>query len=606
MINQKFIFVLESGIMEFKLHRKIPHFFSYKVNRRILSAFFLIITIPILVSFGVTNFLVKKTMQKEIRTRLNEGLTVYFRELETIEKKCMDIATGYSAKPTIIEQMKEKNYAALEEDMIGFYQMNLIDIIEIEDTEGRVIFRGHNPVLAGDIKSNQQVVKDGLAGKAGFSYEEGHSGVAVRATAPIFSEGRVMGIFMAGSLFSQDYVSRLKSLTLLANGIYRADRKIISTYSGMEKLEGEFLERLKAGETLIRFNQKFGDETYHVIARPIFMGKDYWGAVLLGIDRKEAEKAYQYTNDLLTILLLLGIFIAILIYYFLARNINSSLQKIITGISNFSFDNPNLPIDMRRSDEFKIIADNYNLLIERLELYKQRITRLQNDLVGSTRLATAGQVAAGLAHEIRNPLSSIKMMAQIIDSRFLEKGTGEEEMQIILGEIDRINTRVTELLEFARPGKMDFLYHDIHKIINGVVNLCAYEIRQKEIELRTDFDRSIPEIYADGEKLRICILNIVLNAVQAMEKGKLLTLSTRIHNEQVLIEICNSGSRIESTRGETLFDPFFTTREGGTGLGLSITKMIIERHGGTVEVRKQKEMVCFSINIPLNHNKEEE
>ncbi len=576
-------------------------FFSYKLNRKILLAFLFIIIIPGVVSFWVTSFIIQKTLQKEIETHLREAATVYFKELDTIEQKCIDIVSVYSRKKSIIRQIMECQYSNLEENMIEFYKMNLVDIIEIEDSAGKVIFRGHNPAFAGDIKIDQKVVKEGLSGKISLSYEHGHSGFAIRAVAPIFYGDKVIGLFMAGSLFSQDFVGRMKSLTLLDNGIYRGNRKLISTYYGMNTLSDEDVRKLKTGKSIIKLNSTLDAGVFHIVIKPIFLKNDYWGAIVLGLSKQESEKTYHYANAQLTYVVLFGLFLAVLIYYFLARNINRSISRIITGISGLSFDHPNKPIQTGRGDEFGIIADNYNLLIERLELYNQRIHRLQNDLVESTRLATAGQIAASLAHEIRNPLSSIKMMSQIIKSRYLPDKKGIKEMNIILEEIDRINSKVSELLEFAKPGKLDFVICNIHQILDGVLNLCIYTVKERNITLIKEYDEQIPDLLADAEKLRICFLNIILNALQVMENCSILKMSTRLKEGFLEISICNSGSSLELENTDKLFVPFYTTREGGTGLGLAISKIIIERHKGTISIKNENGLVCFHISIPVEN-----
>ncbi len=578
---------------------KIFTFFSYKLNRRILFAFLFIILIPGIVSFWVTSFMMQKTLHREIESRLREASTVYFKEMDTIEQKCMNIVTVYSHKKTIVEQILNRKYSNLEEDMIEFHKMKLIDIIEIEDANGKVIFRGHNPDFAGDLKIDQNVVKEGLAGKINVSYEHGHSGFAIRAVAPVFYGEKVIGLFMAGSLFSGKFVDRMKSLTLLDNGIYRGNQKIISTYKGMTFLSPADMEKLKTGTSIVKFSTLLDKKLFHIMIKPLFLKNTYWGAVVLGLNKQESEKTYHYANTQLTYVVLFGLFLAVLIYYFLARNINKSISRIITGISNVSFDHPNKPIKTSRGDEFGIIADNYNMLLERLELYNQRIHQLQNDLVESTRLATAGQVAASLAHEIRNPLSSIKMMSQIIKSRYLTNKKGSEEIHIILEEIERINRKVSELLEFARPEKLDFVICNIHQILDGVVNLCLYTIKEQNITLVKEYDENIPDLFADGEKLRICFLNIILNALQVMKNGSILKISTNLAKGVLSISICNSGSSIELEDTEKLFVPFYSTREGGTGLGLAISKIIIERHQGTLSVTKEEQMVCFNISIPM-------
>src|SRR6056297_1801713 len=131
--------------MKRKILIEKPHFFSYKLNLRILLAFFLIIVIPSIVFFGVSRYLISKTVQKEINLRLRDGTTVYFEELESIEKTCKAVAAGYSKKPLIIDYIRNKNYNELEMEMISFYKLGVVDILEIENTQGEVIFRGHNP-----------------------------------------------------------------------------------------------------------------------------------------------------------------------------------------------------------------------------------------------------------------------------------------------------------------------------------------------------------------------------------------------------------------------------------------------------------------------------
>ena len=126
---------------------KLFTFFSYKLNRKILLAFLLIIIIPGIVSFWITSFIMQNTLRKEIETHLREASSVYFEELDTIEQKCIDIVSVYSLKSSIVKQIINHEYSNLEENMIEFYRMNLVDIIEIEDDRGKVIFRGHNPDL---------------------------------------------------------------------------------------------------------------------------------------------------------------------------------------------------------------------------------------------------------------------------------------------------------------------------------------------------------------------------------------------------------------------------------------------------------------------------
>ncbi|MBB6482172.1 histidine kinase dimerization/phospho-acceptor domain-containing protein [Spirochaeta isovalerica] len=544
------------------------------------------------------------TVHSEVESRLREGVSVYFKEFEIISQKCQTIVSIYSEKDFVIDHILNGDNPLFRQDIIDFYRMGVVDIIEIEDAKGEVIFRGHNPDRAGDSKIDQQLIQEGLDGNESIGFESGQTGFAIRAVAPIKNNRDIIGLFMAGERFSDEFVDNLKTLTLLENGIYRNNSKVVSTYDGLEILDETILAKLKKGEIYLGDQLQINGSPYHAIIKPIFSRGDYWGAVCLGISQQESERIFQYSNRQVIYIVLGGILLALVIYFLLARNINSSLEKVITGITNYSFDHPNLPIELEESDEFGIIARNFNDLIYKIEIYNKRIETLQNDLLKSAKLATAGQIAANLAHEIRNPLSSIKMMAQIVRSRYLKGPSGREEMDIILEEIDRINIKVKELLEFAKPSRMDFSRQDIHPIIDSLLNLLAYNLSENEINLTKDFDPGLPDLYVDGEKIRICFMNIIVNAVQAMPNGGELTISTKRFYNKAYITICNSCERELET--DKFFEPFYTTKEDGTGLGLAISKLEIDRHNGDMEVSMIDGFICFKIILPLNDYGEDE
>ena len=254
---------------------------------------------------------------------------------------------------------------------------------------------------------------------------------------------------------------------------------------------------------------------------------------------------------------------------------------------------------MTSRDEFQLIAESFNRLVRKLSLYNQRIQKLQDDMIKSAKLATAGQLAAGLAHEIRNPLSSIKMMAQILRERYLKGGEGQNEVLTILSESERLNDQLKDMLEFARPSPMQFGYNDAGEIANDVLRLFKYNIEHQDIKVSAKLDRSIPPLYLDRDKIRSAVMNLVINAIQAMPQGGMLEVSIRRHGDsRVLFRFCNSGSKIAPNDLRMIFEPFFTTKQEGTGLGLAIVKMIVERHLGTVEVQSDERSTCFSIIIP--------
>jgi len=578
----------------------MPGFLRYKLNLRIFLSFLFIITIPSLSSFWISYSLIQKSVSRELHLRLQDSVTAYYQEIQFLERDCLRIAAELAADKNLQRLLLASDYGLLQEELTAFYRLSQADIIEIEDSEGKVLLRAHNPSLTGDIKADQAIIQNGLLGKTSSSYESGKSGLAIRAVAPFRAGKEVLGLVMVGSLFSSDFVEHIKLLTGIENGIYKHDSKIISTYGGLDRLDGDLLNRLQSQAHLI-VRDNVNGEPYALILKPLLSDSGaYWGAISMGVPQREANRYFQYARNLLLLILGIGVLAALLIYVSLAKNINSSLKGIISGMESFNFDDFTSRITLKRKDEFGRIADSFNVLAGKLRRYNERINRLQEDMIKSAQLATTGQIAAGLAHEIRNPLSSMKMMAQIIRNRHLPADR-HQEIDIIIREIDRINTVVTDLIEFAKPSPLKFAPHDLNAILREILELVSYNLQHQDIDAGMDLDSALPPLFLDEEKIRLCFLNIILNAIQAMPAGGFLTVTTaQVHKQQVLVSICDSGEVIDQKNLEKIFDPFFTTKKEGTGLGLALSKIIIERHYGSISVSSGPEATCFKTIIPLD------
>jgi signal transduction histidine kinase len=575
-------------------------FFRSRLNFKIFSSFMLIIFVSTVGSLVIAYLTIRATLDREIHTRLADSMSAFSRELGFVEERCLRIARELAAEPDLAFLLASGRLEALKTRLVHYYRLGVFDIIEIEDRRGRVAVRGHHPELLGDLKIDQAIVQEGLSGRSGVSFEQGRSGVAVRAVAPLESGGEVIGVLMVGSLFSEQFVEHIKLLTGLENGIYRGGQKVIATYGGADTLAAEVLEALRSAQTVYIRRTTLSERASSLLLQPLRQKNgSYWGALALGLAQGEEHRYLRYSQTLLLLMIGIGVLLAFAIYLTLARNIDSSLTRILAGMDGFSLDRFDTRIEVASRDEFGLIAEAFNRLAHKLQLYYRRIRRLQEDMIRSAKLATAGQIAAGMAHEIRNPLSSIRMMAQMLRSRHLEAGRGRTEINTILSETDRLNDLTRDLLEFARPSPMRFARHDPNRIIEGVLGLVRYNTEHQGIEVVADLDRSLPTLYADGEKLRLVILNLVLNAIQAMPEGGTLEVHTgRRVDGRVLMRVCNNGPAIPQEHLSTIFEPFFTTKKEGTGLGLALVRMVIERHFGTVQVRSREGRTCFTVLIP--------
>lgn len=229
------------------------------------------------------------------------------------------------------------------------------------------------------------------------------------------------------------------------------------------------------------------------------------------------------------------------------------------------------------------------------------VRRLQDEIRRKEKLAAIGGLAAGVAHEIRNPLSSIKGIATYYKSKF-EDGSEDKEMAgVMIEEVDRLNRVISELLEFAGPTKLNKKLADINELLKHSVRLVEQEATAKKIGIQLDLASDSVKADVDPDRLTQCFLNLFLNALQAMESGGLFSVSSSTGEAgKAVIGIRDTGSGISAEDLNKIFDPYFTTKPKGTGLGLAIVQKIIEAHEGQIRVRSSiGQGTVFSIALPL-------
>ncbi len=578
------------------------YFLKYRINIKIFISFIFIILVTTVTSLLINYLLFKDSVKKSNIIRLQDSTTAYYNEIKFTEDICLKAVSTLSKDNTLSDLILLKNTDTLGKILGNYYKMGLFDIVEIENPDGTVFIRAHDPDQSGDLKAEQNIVKEGLAGKIAVSYESGKSGIAIRAVAPLEKDGKIIGLLMLGKLFSEELVANMKKLTGLDNGIYWKDKKIISTYDGIQTIYNDKMEKLLENGSVI-FDEVIGKDRYYFMIKALYTDDQrYWGAVTLFIKEKDNAGYLSYIKSILFFMVMIGFFLSFLAYLLLANDINNSLSKIIDRINNFNIDDSSQIIDVKANDEFKIIADSINNLSKKIYKYNQQIVKLQDDMIRSAKLAVVGQLSAGLAHEIRNPLSSIKMMSQIIKARYLHNKEGLEEINTVLEEIERIDNLIKDLLEFSKPGPMYFAQHDINKLILNTLNKYRYNIEHQKITVEYNFEKKLPLISVDSEKIQICFINFIVNAIQAMAEGGKLTINTMLQNDKIVIEFKNNGPLISEKDIDKIFEPFFTTKKEGTGLGLALTKLIIERHYGKIFSSSNEKETVFSIILPLVNN----
>ena len=228
--------------------------------------------------------------------------------------------------------------------------------------------------------------------------------------------------------------------------------------------------------------------------------------------------------------------------------------------------------------------------------------RLQADAQRNDRLAALGHLAAGVAHEIRNPLSTIKGVALYIARRMPLGGREEEAAQRMIDEVERLDRVVSELLDFARPGSFETVQADLAEIIGRALRLAEADIKAKGIAVVQEVEPGFPPVKISPERLTQALLNLFLNAVQAMDHGGTLRVSARtLPSDMFSVTVADTGPGIPPEIQASIFTPYFTTKPSGTGLGLAIVYQIAEGHGGRVSVGNAAGQGAeFTLTLPLD------
>ena len=258
-------------------------------------------------------------------------------------------------------------------------------------------------------------------------------------------------------------------------------------------------------------------------------------------------------------------------------------------------------------DLLNTLANQLAIAIENANLY-ENLKKSQNFIRRADRLASLGTLISSLAHEIRNPLVSIKTFTQLLPERLEDEEFRNYFLKVASGEIDRLTTLINELLGFARPSEPNLRGEDVNALIEKMEFLIVTEARKKNITISKNCSPHLPLVMVDAEQIKQVLLNVLLNAVQAIPGQGQIWVETRVvqvlreetSERFVQIEVRDTGVGIPKENLDRIFDPFFSTRPDGSGLGLAISYQIIHEHGGFIDLESEVgKGTSFRVHLPL-------
>ncbi len=304
------------------------------------------------------------------------------------------------------------------------------------------------------------------------------------------------------------------------------------------------------------------------------------------------------------------IFLSFALGFLFLKFIDVPIKKLTETMKKAEEGDLTVRVDVKSRDEMGSLAQNLNVMIEKLQLAKQEAEQYHQELVQrADRMASIGELASGIAHEIRNPLAGIQGAIQILSEGFPKQDPRTQVTDEIQKQIYKLERLVKELLNYAKPVPANYLPTDINQLVDKVLSFFITQRgRSADFKIEKNFFSSLPKTMVDPSSLEQAFLNIILNAQKAMPEGGTFTVSTvalpqrkddgKVAREvQIIFE--DTGVGIPRENLPKIFNPFFSTRPDGTGLGLSITKNIVEQNGGKVEVQSQVHVgTKFIITLP--------
>jgi len=253
----------------------------------------------------------------------------------------------------------------------------------------------------------------------------------------------------------------------------------------------------------------------------------------------------------------------------------------------------------RDISKIKDLISKLTLSQEELKTSYEQLQTSKDDLVRSEKLAFTGRIAASIAHEIRNPLANVSMSIQQIKKLLNLREQGSKYIEITQRNTERINFLITELLNSARPAKLNLQVYNIHKLLKEVLEFNKARINLQRIKIIKNFIHQASMLKIDREQIHRTFTNLILNAIEAMPKGGTLRILTELNKNSFLVKIEDTGRGIFEKDIIRVFDPFFSTKSEGVGLGLTICYGIIVSHGGTIEVEsKPRQGSTFTVSLP--------
>lgn len=606
----------------------------------------------------LTSTYVNRTFVKEVQTRVRLDLTaandIYSSYFDQIEQ----ILRVSSIRRTSDGPLKDEMDRELGDVFNNIYQGSELDFLTFTDLEGNVIFRVHNPEVKGDNISGISLIRKVLTNWAPASgtvildedilENEGKDlqeravvsvkstpkarsgektterrGMVIASAVPIISlNGEKLGVIFGGLLINNNngIVDRIKEKVFQDQTYKGKDIGTATVFFDDVRIS----TNVKQNDNTRAIGSRLSREVYeHVIqngniwADRAFVVNDWYitayepirdiedniiGSLYVGL----LEQPFKHPQRIILIFFIITLSITavttLFLMFFYTRMMIKPIDTIVQVSKEIMRGNLSVRCKQDPKGEMGLLFRTFNQMAEAIEEHeKQMKEETQRQILQSEKLASIGRLAAGVAHEINNPLTGVLTFSHLLKERSKEEDD-KKDLDVIIQETKRVRDIVRNLLDFARQSTPNKESINLNEILQQLLKLVTSQKEFRKIKIEEAYDANLPEILADKNQIQQVFLNLLMNAGEAIEGEGRITISTTHDEDNIQVSICDSGCGIADEEMDKIFDPFYTTKPvgQGTGLGLSISYGIIQQHYGTIHCEsKAGSGTTFTVSLPF-------
>ena len=603
-------------------------------------------------------------VQNRVRQDINAAKLIYNQTLEKIASQIIFTAEGVDLHVTIASRdyIKMENLRSLirhEQEAQPQNDTISLDMITVVDALGNVLYRAGNPDIKGDSMLWLPIVKNCLEKKSlqlstelmsiknilrenpnlaervkmeiikiPLSYEPGvkqlSDGMVMMAAYPLYDKKKnLLGAMVGGVLLNKDntIVDRVKETIYQGEKYKGRDMGVATIFQGGVRISTNVMtkENKRAiGTTLSKEVYKrvilegkdwvgrafVVDDWYITTYTPIYdMNKNLIGILYVGLLEAKYRDIKWHAIWMNLGITGLGMVIAFIISFYLGNTIIKRIRMLKEAAEAIAAGNLDYKLSPDKISGFDMLDEAFNYMSTSLKDHDAKLHKAHQQLARTERLTALGEMAAGVAHEINNPLGGILLYSNLVLEDVPEDSPARENMEKIIYQTNRCKGIVQNLLDFARTPTGDMLPLKINSVINTSLSLVKDQSMFHGVDIKADLASNLPEVIGDKARLEEVFLNLFINAADAMKGKGTLTITTRLSgNNSVKINVSDTGGGIAKEHLPHIFEPFFTTKEPGrgTGLGLSIVYGIIRKHNGFIDAESEPgKGTTFIIILPL-------